>query len=137
MIKLDTKNWKVKTDCKTVGEFLTEASAFGLSVRVLIDEGFQYIFEGGQKVNVDDDTLLDKVYFDNADYLFNDRASFRVYTKSKPNTVKKNGWVAIFNDRGRWMTNCFVFDSKEAAIRNWNGIQEPIVAKIEWEEVEK
>lgn len=138
MIKLDTKDWKIETDCKTVGEFMTEASQFGLSVKVSIDDLDNYFFEGGQKVKVVDDTPIDKVLFDRADYTFNARASFRVFTKPKPKTVRKSGWLNIFLLAGKCVING-LYDSKEQAEKAVGISDEFHVAtvRIEWEEVEK
>lgn len=92
MIKIDKENFKIETDCRTVGEFMTEASTFGLAVKVSIDDCDNYFFEGGQKVKVVDGTPIDKVLFDRTDYTFHARDSFRVFTKPKPKTVRKSGW---------------------------------------------
>lgn len=138
MIKLDTKNWKVETDCKTVGEFMTEAAAFGLSVKVSIDDCDNYFFEGGQKVKVVDDTPIDKVLFDRTDHTLNTRASFRVFTKPKPKTVRKTGWINIFQLCGKRIVNGLYDDKKEA--EKAVGISDGFLvatARVEWEEVEK
>ena len=138
MIKLDTKDWKIETDCKTVGEFMTEASQFGLSVKVSIDDLDNYFFEGGQKVKVVDDTPIDKVLFDRTDYTFNARASFRVFTKPKPETVKKSGWVNIWRSETDGMTYCGenIYDDKSLAERVGKDCGNNIATvKVEWEEV--
>lgn len=139
MIKLDTKNWKIETDCKTVGEFMTEAAAFGLSVKVSIDDCDNYFFEGGQKVKVVDDTPIDKVLFDRTDYTLNARASFRVFTKPKPKTVRKSGWVNIYRapyDKSKRIVGT-IYNTKSEANMLPKSAARIAVAKIEWEEVEK
>lgn len=138
MIKLDTKNWEVETDCNTVGEFMAEASLFGLSVRVTINDGDEYLFEGCHKVNVEDNTPLDKVLFDRTDYTLNARASFRVFTKPKQNTVRKSGWVNIYS--GGSDRYCgYIWDSTDDAECECQASRTDYIstAKIEWEEVEK
>ena len=152
MIKIDKENFKIETDCKTVGEFMTEAAAFGLSVKVSIDDNDNYFFEGGQKVKVVDGTPIDKVLFDRTDYTLNARASFRVITKPKPKTVRKSGWVNVYRagfdnykttpDNRRPAPQ--VYNSKEAAEQAVRLLSDPVelqmftaTAKIEWEEVQE
>lgn len=137
MIKLDRENWKIKTDCETVGEFMTEAATFGLNVKVTIDDGDEYFFKGGQKTKVVDNTPIDKVLFDRTDYLFNSCASFRVFTKPKPKTVRKIGWLNIFRIGGKRVING-LYDSKEQADKAVGISDEFHVAtvRVEWEEVE-
>lgn len=138
MIKLDTKNWKVETDCRTVGEFMTEAAAFGLSVKVAIDDCDEYFFEGCQKVMVVDNTPIDKVLFDRTDYTLHARASFRVFTKPKPKTVRKSGWINIFRLGEKRVLNGF-YKSKEEAV-SFIGLEKDIhvaTVKVEWEEVQE
>lgn len=140
MIKLDTNVWKVETDCKTVGEFMTEAAVFGLSVKVSIDDVCNYFFEGGQKVKVVDDTPIDKVLFDLTDYTLNARASFRVFTKPKPKTVRKSGFVNLYRGGILLGINCGyrVFASAQEARDVFDmtaDCEKFAVAKIEWEEV--
>lgn len=152
MIKIDKENFKIETDCKTVGEFMTEAAAFGLSVKVTINDNDNYFFEGGQKVKVVDDTPIDKVLFDLTDYTLNARASFRVFTKQKPKTVRNSGWVNIyragFNNYKTTPDNRRpapqVYNSKEAAEQAVRLLSDPeeqqrfiATARIEWEEVVK
>lgn len=139
MIKIDKENFKIETNCKTVGEFMTEAAAFGLSVKISINDNNNYFFEGGQKVKVVDDTPIDKVLFDRTDYTFNARASFRVFTKPKPKTVRKSGWVIIcdcYDDCKQRFLDNRIFPTKELAIaqKKYNTVA---VAKIEWEEVQE
>ena len=139
MIKLDTKEWKVETDCKTVGEFMTEAASFWPSVKVTINDGDEYFFEGGQKVKVVDNTPIEKVLFDRADYTLNARASFIVITKPKPKTVRKSGWVNIFKHKEtKPFPAGFIYDDKkqcesDEAYLHCNGLFLAF-AKIEWEE---
>lgn len=140
MINLDTKNWKVETDCMTVGEFMTEASTFGLSVCVTVDDNIHYGFEGGQKTIVVDDTPIDKVLFDRTDYTFNARWSFRVFTKPKPKTVKKSGWVNVWRSEMDGITYCGdnIYEDKSLAERVGKDCGNNIfTAKIEWEEVKE
>ena len=152
MIKIDKENSKIETDCKTVGEFMTEAAAFGLSVKVSINDNDNYFFEGGQKVKVVDDTPIDKVLFDLTDYTLNARASFRVFANPKPKTVAKSGWVNIYRacfdnyktTPGNRRLSPQIFNSKEAAEQAVRLLSDPIerqmfvaTAKIEWEEVQE
>ena len=135
MIKIDEQNFKIETDCKTVGEFMTEAAALGLSVKVSIDDCDNYFFEGGQKVKVVDDTPIDKVMFDRTDYTLHARASFRVFTKPKPKTVMKSGWIQLYKDSRGYFAG-YVRESKEDFVKEIGYNCEKVAAvKIEWEEV--
>lgn len=138
MIKLNSKgtasdyteHGSVSTDCMTVGEFMTQSAAiYGGNLTIKVD-GCRYVLYDNPKLRVSDDTPIDEVTYASTP----DSITFIVKTKPKPKTVKKSGWVVVYKDRGTWMTNPFVFESKDAAIRNWYGFQEPIAAKIEWEE---
>ena len=139
MIKIDKENFKIETDCKTVGEFMTEAAAFGCDRLEIKVDGCRYEFFDNPKIRVTDETPIGLVFIDRigSGGITPDVVYITVVTKPKPKTVRKSGWICIYNDRGRYMTNRFVFESKEDAIRNWYGIPDPIAAKIEWEEVEK
>ena len=137
MIKINKENFEIETDCDTVGKFITQAAAFGCDRLEIKVDGCRYEFFDNPKIRVTDDTPIGSVFVDSigSGGITPDVVRITVLTKPKPKTVRKSGWVTIYNDRGRWMTNRFVFDSKEAAIRNWDGLQEPIAAKIEWDEV--
>lgn len=140
MIKIDEENYKIETDCKTVGEFMTEAAAFGLSVKVSINDNDNYYFEGGQKVKVVDDTPIDKVLFDRTDYTLNSRASFRVITKPKTKTVVKSGWINLFQfkDSKPFPAGLIYTEKKSCETDDVYLMCKDLfvsTAKIEWEEV--
>ena len=140
MIRIDKENFKIETDCKTVGEFMTEAAAFGLSVKISINDNDDYFFEGGQKVKVVDDTPIDNVLFDRTDYTLNARASFRVITKAEPKRVRKSGFVNLYRGGILQGINCGykVFSSEQEARDIFDmtaDCEKFAVGKIEWEEV--
>ena len=96
MIKLDTKNWKVETDCKTVGDFMTEAAELsGGNVTIIVD-GCRYEFHDNPTIKVTDNTPLGRVTVEPADSLLSGVTVLRVITAQKPKTVKKSGWVNIY-----------------------------------------
>ena len=140
MIKLDKENFKIETDCKTVGEFMTEAAAiFGGNVTVIVD-GCRYEFHDNPKVRVTDDTPLGSVAVERADSLLSGVTVLRVTSEPKPKTVKKSGWVNIYRDRNdKYKRNVGprIFPSEYAANSPLSLVNRVAVARIEWEEVEK
>lgn len=137
MIKIDKENLKVETDCKTVGEFMTEAAAiFGGNVTVIVD-GCRYEFSGSPKISVTDDTTLGSVAVERADSLLSGVTVLRVTTAPKPKTVRKSGWVNIYratDDRSKRIVGT-IYDTKEEANQLPKSATRIAVAKIEWEEV--
>lgn len=137
MIKLDKVNWKIETDCKTVGEFMTQAAAiFGGNVTVIVD-GCRYEFHDSPKIMVTDDTPLGSVALERADSLLSGVTVLRVTTAPKPKTVRKSGWVNIYratDDRSKRIVGT-IYDTKEEANKLPKSAARIAVAKIEWEEV--
>ena len=150
MIKINEENFKIETDCKTVGEFMTEAAAiFGGNVTIIVD-GCRYEFHDNPKIRVTDETPLGSVAVERADSLLSGVAVLRVTTKPKPKTVKKSGWVNIYRasfDNYKTTPENMrpapqVYNSKEAAEQAVRLLSDPVelqmftaTAKIEWEEV--
>lgn len=134
MIKIDKENWKVETDCKTVGEFMTEAAAiYGGGFTINVD-GFRYEFFDNPKIRVTDDTPIDDVLYSCAP----GSVTFIVKTKPKPKTVKKSGWVNIYraaDDKTKRIVGS-IYDTKAEANKLPKSAARVAVAKIEWEEVE-
>lgn len=97
MIKIDKENFKIETDCRTVGQFMTEAAAiFGGYVTVIVD-GCRYEFHDNPKVRVTDGTPIGSVAVERADSLLSGVTVLRVTTAPKPKTVRKSGWVNIYD----------------------------------------
>lgn len=152
MIKLDKENFKIETDCKTVGEFMTEAAAiFGGNVTVIVD-GCRYEFHDSPKIKVTDNTPLGSVTVEPADSLLSGVTVPRVTTKPKPKTVRKSGWVNIYRaNSDNYKTtpdnrrpSPQVYNSKESAEQAVRLLSDPVerqmfiaTVKVEWEEVEK
>ena len=152
MIKLDTKNWKVETDCKTVGEFMTQAAELsGGNITIIVD-GCRYEFHDNPKIRVTDETPLGSVAVEQADSLLSGVTVLRVTTAPKPKTVRKSGWVNIYRasfDNYKTTPENMrpapqVYNSKEAAEQAFRMLSDPTerkmfiaTVKVEWEEVVK
>ena len=135
MIKLDTKNWKVETDCKTVGDFMTDAAAILEGNVTVIVDGCRYEFHDNPKIRVTDETPLGSVAVERADSLLSGVTVLRVTTKPKPKTVKKSGWIQLYKDSRGYFAGC-VRESKEDFVKEIGYNCEKVAAvKIEWEEV--
>ncbi|MBQ1196623.1 MAG: hypothetical protein IIV44_05410 [Rikenellaceae bacterium] len=150
MIKLDTKNRKVETDCKTVGEFMTEAAELsGGNITIIVD-GCRYEFHDNPKIMVTDDTPLCSVIVEPVDSLLSGVTVLRVTTKPKPKTVRRSGWVNIYRasfDNYKTTPENMrpapqVYNSKEAAEQAFRMLSDPAERKmfiatvrVEWEEV--
>lgn len=141
MIKIDKENFKIETDCRTVGEFMTEAAAiFEGNVTVIVD-GCCYEFHDNPKIRVIDDTPINFVHLDGigSGGIGPDMVYIKVLTKPKPKTVKKSGWVNIYratDDRSKRIVGT-IYDTKAEANMLPISASRIAVAKIEWEEVEK
>lgn len=149
MIKLDTKNCKVETDCKTVGDFMTEAAELsGGNITIIVD-GCRYEFHENPTIKVTDNTPLGSVAVERADSLMSGVTVLSVTTAPKPKTVRKCGWVNIYRacfdnyktTPGNTRPAPQVYNSKEAAEQAVRLLSDPIeqrlfiaTAKIEWEE---
>lgn len=137
MIKLDTKNWKIETDCKTVGDFITEAAELsGGNVTIIVD-GCRYEFHDNPTIKVTDGTPLGSVTVEPADSLLSGITVLRVTTAPKPKTVKKSGWVNIYratDDRSKRIVGT-IYDTKAEANELPKSASRIAVARIEWEEV--
>lgn len=151
MIKLDKENFKIETDCKTVGEFMTEAAAMFDSCVIIVD-GCRYEFHDGPKVRVTDGTPLGSVAVERADSLLPGVTVLRVITATKPKIVRKSGMVNIYRansdnykttpDNRRPAPQ--VYNSKEAAEQAVRLLSDPVerqmfiaTARVEWKEVIK
>ena len=144
MIKLDTKNWKVETDCKTVGEFMTEAVELsGGNITIIVD-GCRYEFHDNPKIMVTDDTPLECVAVERADSLLSGVTVLRVTTAPKPKTVRKSMWGNLYKTGlGNYFiigkmygkeNECYTDPTRKEVIVNADFVT---TAKIEWEEVVK
>lgn len=136
MIKLDKENFKIETDCKTVGDFMTEAAAiFGGNVTFIVD-GCCYEFHDSPKVRVTDDTPIGSVAVEQADSLLSGVTVLRVTTAPKPKTEKHSGWINIFRISGKRIINGLYESNVEA--ENSVGIYDEFhvaTVRVEWEEV--
>lgn len=126
-----TEYGSVTTDCRTVGEFMTQAAAIygvGLTIKV---GGFRYEFFDNPKIRVTDDTPIDEISYASAP----GSVTFIVNTKPKPKTVKKSGWIQLYKDSRRYFAG-YVRENKEDFSKEIGYNCEKVAAvKIEWEEV--
>ena len=140
MIKLDEENYKIETDCKTVGDFMAEAAAiFGGNVTIIVD-GCRYEFHDNPKIRVTDETPLGSVAVERADSLLPGVTVLRVTTAPKPKTVRKSGWVNIYrdgNDDNKRTVGTHIFPSVYAATAPLSLLNCVATVRIEWEEVQK
>lgn len=141
MIKLDKENFKIETDCRTVGEFMTEAAAiFGGNITIIVD-GCRYEFHDNPKIMVTDDTPINFVLLDGigSGGPGHDTVYIKVLTAPKPKTVRKSGWVSIYraaDDSSKRIVGT-IRDTKAEANELPKSASRIAVAKIEWEEVVK
>ena len=89
MIKIDTETNEIKTDCKTVGEFMTQASEIFYCCSIIVD-GCRYEFHDSPKVRVTDNTPIGSVTMDGNGDIF-------ITTKPQPKTVTRHGWVNLYH----------------------------------------
>lgn len=138
MIKIDKENFKIETDCKTVGEFMTEAAAFGCDRLIIKVDGCRYEFFDNPKIRVTDDTPIGLVFVDSISSggINPDTVRITVITKPKPKTVIKSGWINIFMLGEKRVINGF-YKSKEEALSYIGPEKDLHVAtvKVEWEEL--
>lgn len=152
MIKIDKENFKIETDCRTVGEFMTEAAAiYGVNLTIKVD-GCRYEFFDNPKIRVTDDTPIGLVFIDGigSGGINPDVVRITILSKPKPKTVRKRGWVNVYRASfGNYKTTPDnrrpapqVYNSKEAAEQAVRLLSDPVerqmftaTAKIEWEEV--
>ena len=135
MIKIDKENFKIETDCKTVGDFMTEAAAILEGNVTVIVDGCRYEFHDNPKIRVTDETPLGSVAVERADSLLSGVTVLRVTTKPKPKTVRKSGWIQLYKDSRGYFAGC-VRESKEDFVKEIGYNCEKVAAvKIEWEEV--
>jgi hypothetical protein len=137
MIKLDKENFKIETDCKTVGEFMTEAAAiFGGNVTVIVD-GCRYEFHDSPKIRVTDDKPLGSVAVERSDSLLSGVTVLRVTTAPKPETVKKSGWIQLYKDSRGYFAG-YVRENKEDFKKEIGyNCDKVATVRVEWEEVVK
>lgn len=139
MIKIDKENFKIETDCKTVGEFMTQVAAFGFYRFEINVDGCRYLFFDSPKIRVSDDTPINFVHLDciGSGGQGPDTVYIKVLTKPKPKTVKKSGWVNIYraaDDRSKRIVGA-IYDTKAESNKLPLSASRIAVAKIEWEEV--
>ena len=144
MIKIDKQTKEITTDCKTVGEFMTEVAAlFGGNVYIIVD-GCRFEFFDSPKIRVTDDTPLGSVAVERADSLLSGVTVLRVTTAPKPKIVKKSGWGNLYRTvLGGYCIigkvygtekDCYTDPTRKEVIINAEFVS---TAKVEWEEVEK
>lgn len=141
-----TEHGSVSTDCKTVGQFMTEAAAIyggGLVIKV---DGGRYEFSGNPKIRVTDNTPVGEITYASVP----GGITFIVKTKPKPKTVRKSGFVNIYRaNSDNYKTtpdnrrpSPQVYNSKEAAEQAVRLLSDPVerqmfiaTVKVEWEEI--
>ena len=135
-----TEHGSVSTDCVTVGEFMTEATAsYGGGLVIEVD-GCRYEFNDHPKISVTDNTQIDEILYSCAP----GSIIFIVKTKPKPKTVKRSGWVNLYKtELGNYCiigkmygkeNECYTDPTRKEVIVNADFVT---TAKIEWEEVVK
>lgn len=139
MIKLDRVSWKIETDCRTVGEFMTEAAAlFGGHVDIIVD-GCRYEFHDTPKIKVTDDTPIGTVVWDyHGGGMFGGSSyQFTILTKPKPKTIRRKGLVNVYANGEQRITGKFIYPTTDAAkiAEHSEGYHKVAIAHIEWEEV--
>ena len=144
MIKIDKENRKVETDCKTVGDFMTEAAELSGGNITFIVDGCRYEFHDNPKIKVTDETPLGSVTVEPADSLLSGTTVLSVTTAPKPKTVKRSGWVNLYKTGlGNYCiigkvygkeNECYTDPTRKEVIVNADFVT---TAKIEWEEVVK
>ena len=139
MIKIDKQTKEITTDCKTVGEFMTEVAAlFGGNVYIIVD-GCRFEFFDSPKIRVTDDTPLGSVAVERADSLLSGVPVLRVTTAPKPKTVTRHGWVNLYH-KG-WIDGIIpgsrLFKTEEEAASSFDislECEKLATARVEWEE---
>ena len=141
-----TEHGSVSTDCVTVGQFMTEATAIYGGGLVIEVDGCRYEFSGNLKIMVTDNTPVGEIIYTSVP----GGITFIVKTKPKPKTVKKAGWVnlyrASFDNYKTTPDNMRpapqVYNSKEAAEQAVRLLSDPAerqmfiaTVRVEWEEV--
>lgn len=130
-----TENGSVTTDCRTVGEFMTQAAAiYGGNLTIKVD-GCRYDLFDNPKLRVADSTPIDEVTYAGAP----GSMVFAVKTRPEPRTVKKSGLVNIYraaDDRSKRIVGT-IYNTKSEANMLPKSAARIAVAKIEWEEVEQ
>lgn len=144
MIKIDKQTKEITTDCKTVGQFMTEAAAIYGGGLVIEVDGCRYEFSGNPKIRVTDDMPLGSVALERADSLLSGVTVLRVTTAPKPKIVQKSGWVNLYRTvLGNYCIigklygmekDCYTDPTRKEIIINAEFVT---TAKIEWKEAEK
>lgn len=133
-----TEHGSVSTDCKTVGQFMTEAAAIYVGGLVIEVDGCRYKFSGNPKIRVADNTPVGEITYTSVP----GGITFIVKTKPKPKTVKRSGWVNVlkYSDSNPFPAGVIYPDKKSCESDEAFICCKDIfvaVAKIEWEEVVK
>lgn len=131
MIKIDKQTKEITTDCKTVGEFMTEAAAIFDHCAIIVD-GCRYEFHDSPKVRVTDGTPIGSVTMaDNRDIV--------ITTKPRPKTVTRHGWMNLYHNElvDEIIPGVNLFDTKEGAAASLDisfECEKVATARLEWEE---
>lgn len=131
MIKINNQTNEITTDCKTVGEFMTEAAAI-FDYCVIIVDGLRHEFIENPRVRVTDNTPIDSVTMaENCDIV--------ITTKPSPKTVTRHGWVNLYH-KG-WIDGIIpgshLFKTEEEAAASFDistDCEKLATARLEWEE---
>lgn len=131
MIKIDTETNEIKTDCKTVGEFMTQAAAIFYCCAIIVD-GCRYEFHDSPKVRVTDDTLIDSV-------TMGSDCDIVITTKPFPKIVTRHGWVNLYHKGliDGIAPGHRLFKTEEEAADSFDismDCEKLATARVEWEE---
>jgi len=131
MIKINNETNEITTDCKTVGEFITQAAAVFYSCVIIVD-GCRYEFVRTPKVRVTDETQIETVTMDRD-------CDIVITTKPRPKTVTRHGWVNLYH-KG-WIDGIIpgsrLFNTQEEAADRFDisiDCEKLATARVEWEE---
>ncbi|MBR3551496.1 MAG: hypothetical protein IKO09_05840 [Bacteroidales bacterium] len=128
----------ITTDCLTVGQFVTEAVAkFSKGeITFQVDDATFTVRGKGNEAFRYESRL--KIY--SVEYVSGWSDDITFIVKTKPKTVRREGWVNIYRDskdgNHRTVGTC-IYPSEYAANAPLSLVNRVAVARIEWEEPEK
>ena len=128
----------VTTDCLTVGQFVTEAVAkFSKGeITFKVDDATFTVRDKGNEVF----RYESRLKIESVEYVSGWTDDITFIVKTKPKTVRRDGWVNIYRDskdgNQRTVGTC-IYPSEYAANAPLSLVNRVAVARIVWEEPEK
>lgn len=139
MIKFDSGNiaedythyGQMITDCRYVGQFVTEAVQMFDNVTFRVNDTVFNVKGHGDGFKYESFAQIESV-----EYSTRMQGEMFFHIKTKPKTVKREGWVNIYKTyNGGYCVDGMVYDSRqECAEANANNLR-VATAHVEWEEV--